>query len=61
MIPSEAVKDVLALLNTLDPFFQLGGQLVAEAMKRAPELNAAPLEDLGEMDAARADALKRVG
>lgn len=61
MIPADAVPAVLALLAALDPFFKLGGQLVEEALKRAPELNAAPLPDLGEMDAARTDALKRVG
>lgn len=61
MIPANAVPAVLALLNALDPLFELGGQLVAEAMKRAPELNVAPMPDLGEMDAARADAVERVG
>lgn len=61
MIPANAVKSVIDLLLVLDPLFELGGKLVEEAMKKAPELNAAPVPDLGEMDAARADALKRVG
>lgn len=59
MIPANAVPAVLALLNALDPFFRLGGQLIEEALKRAPELNVAPIPDLGEMDAARKEAVER--
>lgn len=59
MIPVEAVPAVVALLSALDPLFQLGGKLIEEAMKRAPELKLAPLPDLAEMDAARAAAVER--
>lgn len=55
MTPAE----ILALLNVLDGVFGLAGQLVTEALKRAPELNAAPLPDLADVDVARADALAR--
>lgn len=55
MTPAE----ILALLGVLDGVFGLAGQLVAEALKREPALNAAPLPDLADVDAARADAVKR--
>lgn len=52
---------VLALITTLDTFFELGGKLLEEAMKREPSLNVAPIPDLSEVDKARADALSRTG
>jgi len=61
VIPANAVKGVIELLTVLDPLFELGGKLIEEAMKQAPELNQAPVPALEEMDAARAGALKRVG
>lgn len=52
---------VLALITTLDAFFELGGKLLEEAMKREPSLNVAPVPDLSEVDHARADAVTRIG
>ncbi len=59
MIPANAIPEVLALLKSLEPLFQPVGQLVAEAMKVAPELNQTPLPAL-DTEEARAEAVARI-
>jgi hypothetical protein len=54
-----SLADVLRLITGLDALLGLAGKLVALAKQVEPRLKMDPLPDMGEVDDARAAAVKR--